>query len=359
MSHAPERKEKDCLNCGTVIHGRFCHICGQENVVPKESFWKLVTHFFYDITHFDSKFFETVKDLFFKPGFLSKEYSRGRRASYLNPIRMYVFTSAIFFIIFFAMQDSGNFIKMSNNDPYTKAQRDSLIHDLQPKLNTDSATSNMRTRFLLLSDTTRPIRPSDLLPFEDDVYVIMSTLGGKYGSIKEYDSIQKAKSAGERDGFWKRLWNKRAIRLNEKYRDDPSSSLKSVSSALLHNLPYMLFVSLPFFALILKLLYVRRKNFYYADHGIFTVHHYILSFILLLLVFLLNELQDWTDWGIWGFFMAVTIIAWPVYLFLGMKRFYAQGIIKTFFKFLLLNLCGLIVMALLFGIFFLFSVFQI
>src|SRR5690349_22469253 len=86
--------------------GRYCHVCGQENVEPKESFLHLVTHFFNDITHFDGKFFTTLKDLLFKPGFLSKEYMIGRRASYLNPIRMYVFTSAIFFLLFFSFFES-------------------------------------------------------------------------------------------------------------------------------------------------------------------------------------------------------------------------------------------------------------
>ena len=37
MSHLPERKEKDCLNCGTTVFGKYCHVCGQENLEPKES----------------------------------------------------------------------------------------------------------------------------------------------------------------------------------------------------------------------------------------------------------------------------------------------------------------------------------
>lgn len=102
MSHGKERKEKDCLNCGAELNGRYCHKCGQENIEPKESFLHLVNHFVEDITHFDGKFFTTLKDLLFKPGFLSKEYLKGRRASYLHPIRMYVFTSAAFFLIFFS-----------------------------------------------------------------------------------------------------------------------------------------------------------------------------------------------------------------------------------------------------------------
>ena len=103
MSHLKERKEKNCLNCQTEVVGRYCHHCGQQNLEPKETVWHLIQHFFNDITHFDGKFFETVKYLLRKPGFLSREYMRGRRMTYLNPIRMYVFTSAIFFILLFSL----------------------------------------------------------------------------------------------------------------------------------------------------------------------------------------------------------------------------------------------------------------
>ena len=103
MSHLPQRKEKNCLNCDTKVVGYFCHNCGQKNIEPKESVWHLVSFFFKDVTHFDGKFFTSLKDLVFKPGFLSKEYIIGRRVRYLNPIRMYLFTSAIFFLIFFSL----------------------------------------------------------------------------------------------------------------------------------------------------------------------------------------------------------------------------------------------------------------
>ena len=103
MSHTPLRKESDCLNCGATVQGRYCHACGQENTEPKETIWHMFTHFFYDITHFDGSFFVTLKDLLFKPGFLSKEYMLGRRKKYLHPVRMYVFTSAVFFLVFFSL----------------------------------------------------------------------------------------------------------------------------------------------------------------------------------------------------------------------------------------------------------------
>jgi hypothetical protein len=115
VSHFHQRKEKDCLNCGATVIGPYCHNCGQENIEPKESFWHLILHFFNDITHFDGKFFTTLRILLFRPGFLSKEYMSGKRVSYLNPIRMYLFTSFIFFLVFFSVfkLDEGRFdIKM-------------------------------------------------------------------------------------------------------------------------------------------------------------------------------------------------------------------------------------------------------
>ena len=100
MSHVPERKEKDCLNCGAIVQGRYCQKCGQENVEPHESFWSMLHHFFEDITHFDGRFFSSLFTLIRKPGFLSAAYVEGKRNSFLHPVRMYVFSSAIFFLVF-------------------------------------------------------------------------------------------------------------------------------------------------------------------------------------------------------------------------------------------------------------------
>ncbi|HAO04930.1 MAG TPA: hypothetical protein DCQ15_09650, partial [Chitinophagaceae bacterium] len=104
MSHLKQRKETNCLNCNAEVTGRYCSVCGQENIEPHETAWHLITHFFNDITHFDSKFFTTLKILFTQPGFLAEEYRIGRRNSYLNPVRLYVFSSFFFFLVIFATE---------------------------------------------------------------------------------------------------------------------------------------------------------------------------------------------------------------------------------------------------------------
>lgn len=360
MSHAPERKEKDCLNCGTIVQGRFCHVCGQENVVPKEKFTSLVIHFLYDITHFDGKFFSTLRALVFRPGFLSKEYMTGRRGTYLHPVRMYVFTSAIFFLIFFALQDPEKAIRLGIDEPLSKAQRDSIRNDIQKELNSLPLDDDLRKQIQILSDTSRVVTGSDLLPYSEDKRPI-SISGRKYqyNSIREYDSTQKTLKKSDRDSWFARRLIKTEIKINQDFRKDPKGTLAGIFNTFLHRLPYLLFVSLPFFALILKLLYVRRKQFYYADHIIFTLHHYIFSFMLFLAVFGLREIQTLTNWRVLQILMTIIVISWPVYLYIAMKRFYLQGWGKTFLKFILLNLLALIVLLLLFVIFFLFSVFTL
>ena len=116
MSHTTDRAQKDCLNCGAVVQGPYCHICGQHNIETKETLWGLIQHFVYDITHFDGKFFSSLKSLLLRPGFLSYEYMRGRRASYLNPVRMYIFTAALFFVVLFAMRKDSQPLEIGNAD---------------------------------------------------------------------------------------------------------------------------------------------------------------------------------------------------------------------------------------------------
>lgn len=105
------------MNCNAEVHGKYCHVCGQENLEPTESLWHLITHFFNDITHFDGKFFSTLGLLLTRPGFLPAEYKMGRRNSYLNPVRMYIFSSFLFFLLFFTvLTPKGDSIELSDSD---------------------------------------------------------------------------------------------------------------------------------------------------------------------------------------------------------------------------------------------------
>src|SRR5271154_3713846 len=95
------RQENDCLNCGTILEGHYCHNCGQENLQIRESFGHMMNHAISDYFHFDHQFFHTLKPLLFKPGFLTNEYMAGRRTQYLHPVKMYIFISIVYFLLLF------------------------------------------------------------------------------------------------------------------------------------------------------------------------------------------------------------------------------------------------------------------
>jgi hypothetical protein len=155
------------------------------------------------------------------------------------------------------------------------------------------------------------------------------------------------------------LFVRKAIKFNEENKERPGEASKIFFEHFFHKLPYLLFLSLPFFALILKLLYVRCKNFYYSDHAIFTMYHYIFSFILLLAVFGTANLQAKTRLGVLGYLALAIIIVWPLYLLFEMKNFYNQRWLKTMVKFVLLNLFGGIIIFALFLAFLLLSIFDL
>ena len=77
MSSFKLRKEKDCLNCGSVVEKQFCPVCGQENIQVKEDALHMVAHAVADYFHFEHKFFGTIKPLLLQPGKLTAAYVTG------------------------------------------------------------------------------------------------------------------------------------------------------------------------------------------------------------------------------------------------------------------------------------------
>jgi len=358
VSHIEERKEKDCLNCGALVQGRFCQTCGQENVVPHETFTHMVKHFVFDIFHFDSKFFDSMKFLFMKPGFLPQEYIKGRRVRYLNPVKKYVFTSAIFFLFFFGFFINGEIVSFESDKPLTTEKKANLVEKAQNELKKNPDSKKWKKALVDLSDTSK-VSSADNTSKNTGNISLFDFGERKYQSLKEYDSIQKQLPASAKDGWLKRIIQKKNIKLNEKYKKDPRTVSEKLSQTFLHNLPYLLFLSLPLFALILKLLYFRRKKFFYVDHGIFSIYHYIFTFFLLLIVFAVDKISKLTGYDSLDYLTLFLFLSGGVYLYLSMKRFYGQGHPKTILKFILLNIAGVIMINVLFLLLMFFSVLKV
>lgn len=365
MSAGHERKEKICLNCNARVFGSYCHVCGQHNIEPKETAWGLIVHFFNDITHFEGKFITSLRYLLFKPGFLTSEYARGRRASYMNPVRMYVFASAFFFILFFSFfSGNGEGIIKFNNRPDSATAKKPKVRMSNPELlkealeeaddKKDSAEAYMifgteKDRERIAKDTTLPKR----------VTGIAGITGKKFKTIAAYDSAQTLLPESERDNWFERAVERRIILVDQKYNGDLNKFNAAVFDYALHSLPKLLFISLPIFAFFLYLLYVRHSKFYYVTHVIFTIHYYVFLFLMLLLVFVNIKIGNIAAW--WPVNL-IGIASWVymfIYLYKAMRRVYEQRRAKTVFKYCILLFILVIFYAIMTTALFSYSLFKV
>ena len=356
MSHQPERKEKDCLNCGAEVQGRYCGVCGQENIVTKQNFWSLGKHFVYDIFHFDGKFFDTLKYLITKPGRVPREYVSGKRMSYLDPIRMYLFTSALFFLVFFTFNPGKVNTGKAWSGRLTSVERLAVAKDLRAKEAVGGLDSFERKAIDMLLDSTQRIYIEEADSTDTDSIIHFNGQSYRF-TPKEKTPLALIDSSIKEKNWLKRLFKRKFAEIENRY-DNGNDALRIMMDQFVHRIPYMLFLSLPFFALILKLLYVRRKEVHYHEHIIFTLYHYIFTFLLMLLLLGVAKLADWWESSLLGFVIFAIIIYGQVYLYKGMRNFYGQSLGKTILKFFLLNLLGFFLVNLLLFAFLLFTAIQ-
>ena len=111
--------------------------------------------------------------------------------------------------------------------------------------------------------------------------------------------------------------------------------------------PTVLFLILPVFALLLKLLYVRR-GWYYSEHLVFGLHTHAFAFVVFSVVTLLAALGSVeglsTGTGAVGVLALILVWSIPLYFVVAQKHVYGQGWIKTVLKSLVLGTAYLFVL---------------
>src|SRR5438876_1117250 len=86
-----------CENCGAELQGHWCAQCGQAAIEYRRSFRYVVADLLNEFLNWDSKFFGTVALLILKPWKLTNEFLAGKRVRYVNPLRLYLLASILFF----------------------------------------------------------------------------------------------------------------------------------------------------------------------------------------------------------------------------------------------------------------------
>ena len=116
-----------CRNCGVALQGKYCHGCGQKAVAPVVSVRELAHEVIHEFAHLDdSKIFRTLKLLLFKPGELTAEFLRGRRGSYVPPLRLYLVCSLLFFALAAWSRSPFIDIQLTKGDFQDSAEREAV-----------------------------------------------------------------------------------------------------------------------------------------------------------------------------------------------------------------------------------------
>lgn len=88
-----------CGNCGRRLNGRYCSDCGQDSKGPPESALGFVGFFTSSVMGLESKALRSFVALMTRPGRLTRAYLDGQRVRYSSPIQLYLWCTAIFFLI--------------------------------------------------------------------------------------------------------------------------------------------------------------------------------------------------------------------------------------------------------------------
>lgn len=337
------RIEKHCLNCQIPIHGNYCHNCGQANLDHRHNFFSIIFHYIGDLFHWDSKIFSTAKRLFFSPGMLTNVYIEGARKKYIDPIKLYVFLSAIFFIFLhynahienlfqskkdkelielnkqYTDQVSTHFILKKIVQKDSILLRDSIVQERmayykhqadsigQTKNNIDYALF----QFFNLSDT---------LDIVDGQLSIVTNKEGQITSMPR---------------------NKLTDEVDEKYFGDYTKLKNLFVEKIMNLLPKVVFGTIPIYAFLLFISCVRRKDNYYVNHFIFAMHLYSFLFLLYIFSTLLQDMCGWFDNAFTdGLSSAIFWLSTGYFLFYigrAMQKFIPSSIGKLILRYLIVN----------------------
>lgn len=221
-----------CRNCHAPAPGAYCPACGQETQARLPKFTQFMREAAGRYVALDGRLWKTLGALVFRPGFLTREYLAGRRRRYIRPARLFLVTSLLLFAvlrIFVELQGVEVLSLDTKDEPAPAASK------------ADAKTENEPAK---LGE-----RGSGLHVDEDinvDLPVEIPTL------------------------------KKRIARFNRLSSEEKEAQ---IVDGIFRYGPYAMFVLLPAFAFLLKVLYLGRRRRHpdrprlYSEHLVFAAHN--------------------------------------------------------------------------------------
>lgn len=342
-----------CRNCGEPLLGPHCYACGQPTKSLVRQFPVMVGDFFNSLFGLDSRIGHTLGPLLLKPGFLSNEYFAGRQVRYVSPVRLFVF---LCLTAFFVAQLSSDWRSGDTGTADNTVIGDVNLTSVQHSIS--AATS--------VAEVTR-LRDEALAQIDDiaaesaEVPGVSGLLNGVEQIVRKHAQQRIAELApatadGDNTGqqavfeppridgapaavnAWIVRQSTRLASNIVRIERDPNL----LKDALFGAIPSTLFIALPFFALMLSLLYLFRRRLY-MEHLIVALHSHAFLSLSLLLVVILFDLRAWLTepntlpQALFNLALLALALWMPLYLLLMQKRVYRQGWVVTSLKYVVLG----------------------
>lgn len=326
-----DENQQVCRNCEAPLGDadRFCPQCSQKNTTGKESVGTFISEFISTTFNLDSKIFKSITSLFI-PGKLTKEYFRGKHKSYYHPLRFFLVVGLAFFAILAShVNQQGAFFSMYNDSDKENIYQQKTLATIDSLKQVSDSTSIPAFDSLIAVLNNKLNVRFDSFSLPTVMYKIVNTDGREILMAKkdliELDHEALFEKYQVAPGRFNRLQFQQIIKI---IKDG-----QSFSSFLVGNIIWATLFMMLVLALVLKLFYYRRKNFY-VEHLIFSLH---IHTFLLLLLFLNTIYTSLRSSSLEGFSLLI-LLAFVIYTFIALKKYYQQSYPKTILKFVVITI---------------------
>ncbi len=330
---------RHCENCQIALQGPFCHGCGQPERTPVRALFALAGDAVDYLFDLDSRLLNTLKNLFFRPGRLTEAYLRGQRMSFVRPLRIYIVVSALLFVVISATTNDLNVV---TDEEGNTAQANAQVTNVPGVGETGADTVAAPGSDLEAAAVDEMPPPPILLPVRGEPE---TAVAGKrkpisltlFGSKPWHATDNPLEFAVFPDAVNRRIniFIGTVIEKSELARENP----KRLGHEFLRVLPQSMFVLLPIFALLLKVVMVFKRRLY-MEHLMVAVHSHTFIFMGILVAVVLGSIEEWwpTTWlNPWGLLTGLTVAWIPINLFLTQKRVYRQSFLGAAFGSLIIS----------------------
>ena len=252
------------------------------------SVWPMLRDFSADTFEIDSRVLRTLKLLFFKPGQLSIEFSRNRRANYVSPLRLFLFMCFVHLGVLAVLIASGWLSRAISEPTDWSGYREPTPEQIE------SVRSKLAPEQRAQLDDIMERGPDDM----------------NRRTVATYISLDPGGSGGSSPLFYRFLID---------YYHDPVAVIERVA----RRTTAVIILSLPLYALILALVY-RSERRLFVEHLVLLIHLQAFSLVALLPNYLIFPRSLLTTLATLG------IIAGHIwYYLLALRRYFGESWGKT------------------------------